>query len=709
MRVPFPWSRASGARGWRSGSGNLSGPRYAVAALVLLSACESPLPAPLAQVDSLDLHALVPGDSVRAGEPAVLEAKAFSGRDPLPGVPVAFHVVTGAAALDRDVETTDAFGRALLPWRAGPQSGPLRVEARAGEFSATWEGTVLPGPGRQLGLVVGGGQADTVGAILSDSLQVWVGDVFDNAAPGTWVVARTPDGGRIQPDSVRADADGHARFQWSLGPVAGEQSAELILAGADTVVVAASALSGRPHSVRVVAGDGQSREVAQPLGSPLVVDVVDVHGNPSSAQVTFRDEATGIQVEVPTDVQGQAQVAWTLGVSAGEQTVLVYAATTDTARFQLVGVPGPPRRLAVLSGQGQTGAPGAPLPQAPLVQVRDDWDNGIPSVTVTFTVAEGGGSVQHTSDPSDADGRASPGIWTLGAPGPQRLQAQVSGVGAVVELTATAVASTPGFQIDTRVLGGFSGAELASLSAARDRWQGVVVGDLPDVSFIGPGSLPAGACGVNHPALQEVVDDLVVFVEAAAIDGPGGSVANAGVCRVRAGTLIPAVGVLRIDAADLGTLAALGLLGAVFEHELAHTLGVGVFWSAAGLLQGGGGPDPRFLGSAAGVAWAAHGGGGLPPVENVGGPSVRDVHWREAVLGTELMTSVLSTGANPLSAITVGSLADLGYSVNAGAADPLSLSASSPSVGFTDALLPLLPLAVGADGRPQGVPPTMKR
>ena len=44
-------------------------------------------------------------------------------------------------------------------------------------------------------------------------------------------------------------------------------------------------------------------------------------------------------------------------------------------------------------------------------------------------------------------------------------------------------------------------------------------------------------------------------------------------------------------------------------------------------------------------------------------------HWRESALGNELMTGYLNNGFNPLSKVTIGALADMGYGVDLAAAD----------------------------------------
>jgi hypothetical protein len=104
---------------------------------------------------------------------------------------------------------------------------------------------------------------------------------------------------------------------------------------------------------------------------------------------------------------------------------------------------------------------------------------------------------------------------------------------------------------------------------------------------------------------------------------------------------------------------------------MGHVLGIGTIWQSRGLLSGAGTSNPRFVGSQAVAAYNAIFGTSATgvPVENTGGGGTRDSHWRESIFGNELMTGFLNGGSNPLSRVTVASLADLGYVVNLNAAD----------------------------------------
>ena len=79
-----------------------------------------------------------------------------------------------------------------------------------------------------------------------------------------------------------------------------------------------------------------------------------------------------------------------------------------------------PSALEVFSGDGQQGAPGTPLAQPMVVEVRDQYGDPLPDAAVTFTITAGDGklsgrfTVQHAT--TDGNGRAELNL-TLGLPG----------------------------------------------------------------------------------------------------------------------------------------------------------------------------------------------------------------------------------------------------------------------------------------------------
>ncbi len=217
------------------------------------------------------------------------------------------------------------------------------------------------------------------------------------------------------------------------------------------------------------------------------------------------------------------------------------------------------------------------------------------------------------------------------------------------------------FTIQVAFTGGLTSGQQAVFQAAADRWQEIIVGNLPSVD-VGP---PYG-----------VIDDVVIEASGISIDGVSGILGQAGPTMVRNGSFLPARGIMQFDTADLANMEANGSLFGVIFHEMWHVLGGGTIWSSLGLLQGAGTNNPIFLGPKAMEEFAKLSSASSPtpvPVANTGGGGTRDAHWREAVFGNELLTGFIDSGFNPISAMSIASMKDLGYEVDMNAADPYQL------------------------------------
>ncbi len=196
-----------------------------------------------------------------------------------------------------------------------------------------------------------------------------------------------------------------------------------------------------------------------------------------------------------------------------------------------------------------------------------------------------------------------------------------------------------------------------------------------------PANVPAADCRSWIPAINETIDDLVIFARITNIDGPNGILGQASVCDLNFQTRLPYYGFMEFDEADLPSLETSGLIDNVVLHEMGHIIGIGSLWAFRGFVGGGGSADPIFTGGGARqqftIANALTYTGPIVPIHNEGPAGRREVHWRFPLFGNELMNPFAQSGGMPLSRITAASLADMGYTVNLAATDPFTLNAAS--------------------------------
>ncbi|MEM9216665.1 MAG: leishmanolysin-related zinc metalloendopeptidase [Cyanobacteria bacterium P01_F01_bin.150] len=213
-----------------------------------------------------------------------------------------------------------------------------------------------------------------------------------------------------------------------------------------------------------------------------------------------------------------------------------------------------------------------------------------------------------------------------------------------------------GFNIQVRFIDdSLTPSQQAAFTTAANRWSDIIIEDVPDVFVTGFG----------------LVDDVVIDASASAIDGPSGTLGYARPTRFRQDSRLPFFGEMTFDSEDIAVMEAEGSFVDVIVHEMGHVLGIGTIWDNLDLLDVSNPGDPRFTGV---LATAEYNklfdvNESSVPVEAEGGPGTALSHWRESVFDNELMTGYLNVGINPLSRITVASLADLGYTVDMAAAD----------------------------------------
>lgn len=233
-------------------------------------------------------------------------------------------------------------------------------------------------------------------------------------------------------------------------------------------------------------------------------------------------------------------------------------------------------------------------------------------------------------------------------------------------LTSYTSGATGAYNITINFKGTWTTSTQNIFVAAAERISAIIVGDIADVRV-----------------RSGTIDDITISAELKVIDGAGGVLGQAGPTALRSGSYLPATATMQFDSADAQAYETAGLFDEIVTHEMLHSIGFGTIWGYLGLTSG-----MSFIGANAVSVYndmvadyaAAHGGGttlangtvlaqGAIPLETTGGSGTAGSHWSEAVFNNEIMTGYLNAGSgpvpDPLSAMTVASLRDLGYVVSA--------------------------------------------
>ena len=406
----------------------------------------------------------------------------------LTGVPA---TVVAGTAFSFAVRAEDSHGNAATGY-----GGPVRFSATdlqavlpaispltagAGAFSATFKttgardlsvaDTYNPGFGGSRTVLVtaaaasvltrlsGNGQTALAGANASESLVVGVADAFGNPVPAATVsfAALSGSGSAVQPAVVTSDALGRAATTAKVGTLvmSYDYSASAPGLSGSPVLFQLQSRAGVAARLKYLSGGNQYGLVGQTLSAPLLVLVTDDYGNRvPAARVAFSVVGGGGSVEpaaVLSDGAALASTTATLGPVAGRQTFRAAADfTAETVTFDVTAMPGAPAALVLLSGDGQSAAVGAALPQPLRARVNDAFGNGVSGVSIDFRALTAGASLNPTVSTTDASGAAQsvatlaptvgPDVFTAAVPGltgsPLRFQA-FGGAGAATRLAIT--------------------------------------------------------------------------------------------------------------------------------------------------------------------------------------------------------------------------------------------------------------------------------
>ncbi|MEX0892940.1 MAG: hypothetical protein WEB88_12305, partial [Gemmatimonadota bacterium] len=295
-----------------------------------------------------------------------------------------------------------------------PRMGVLISLVLGSVLLASCKDATKPPVPTELERVAGDGQSATVNTAVTTPPAVRVLDELGNPMAGETVTFTVvAGGGSVAGASATTDATGLATAgAWTLGTAKGANRLRAS-SGSLNVEFEAMGTAAGPADLARVTGDGQVAPVVSAVSVKPSVRVVDEFGNPvEGRRVTFAPAQSSGSVTGATpntDATGTATVGnWTLGSQAGTQTLRATVTGLPEVEFTATAEPGVATKVIVASGDAQTGAVGSAV-AAPTARVADQYGNGRPGHTVTFTVTGGGGSVSGATGTSGPDGTVTVG------------------------------------------------------------------------------------------------------------------------------------------------------------------------------------------------------------------------------------------------------------------------------------------------------------
>ena len=686
------------------------------------------------------------------GEAVAVRAKDAGGA-PTAGANLSFVVSAGGGTVGDPTVTTDADGLASTTWTLGTVAGEQTMDVSfVGGSTAPLQvsATGLAGAAAVLAKSSGDSQDGAIGQAVPELVVAQLQDEFGNGVAGGVVTfAVTGGGGSVSPATVTTDAAGLASTTWTMGPTVGAATLSATATGFPSVVFTATAVIPQadltPATIVV--------SPVSPTSLQTFTVTVPVTNNGTAAPGgSFSVQLLADGVEAAT-----ASVA---PMAPGATSIVVLTAGPLASGTRLLSVVVDPNGTVTESDEtnnttqqsvtilAQTllavGTPITGIGAATDVEMLFAFELTQKAGSIEFRLADGQVVGMEDADiyvkfgsppqaPLGFDYVGEPSLGTCRGITPDTNEtcfindAQIGTYHILIHafetfsgvtLSVTTGLAVQTFDIELIYIRPPSSARRAAFDAAEAQWERILPWDISDVSFV-LDPQPAGSCGIPFlPALDDEVDDLRIYVNIDSIDGEGGVLGRASFCFFRTASKLPAVGFMEFDTADLSRLEANLRLEAVILHEMAHVLGIGSLWGSQGsdLLRNPSRPsspgvDTYFAGPLAIAAFDAAGGtaytGEKVPVENNAVAGQADAHWRESVLGSELMTPLLEF-APKLSAISVQSLADVGYPVDVSQAEfyvvpgPAALRAAlraGPVIDLSDDVWVVPTVAIDARGK----------
>jgi 5-hydroxyisourate hydrolase-like protein (transthyretin family) len=348
-------------------------------------------------------------------QPVIQVADREGNPAPQGGVRITASVSSGPTGdLQNATATTNGSGRAAFSGLTLTGAvGNYTISFSAGGLQGVTSGPVALGVGAPTKLAFATAPPANAHSRVALTPQpvIQAQDVSGNPVPqgDISVVASVgaPDATRGQA-TIATDQNGRATFT-DLAIMGAPGQKTLTFTSSNPVLQPISATVTLPEAVRIDPVPGLTGVVGTTLTGVSIGVLKDVSGNPVADAAFTLTPASGTGPVAPANgVSGDNGVvtadSWTLGTVAGDQAVEIRVSETVALTAHLVATAAAPDLLQKISGDGQSAAPGSQLDSALVVQVLDQYGNGVPDASVQW---RGCNSSEEQNTTTDGQGFAS--------------------------------------------------------------------------------------------------------------------------------------------------------------------------------------------------------------------------------------------------------------------------------------------------------------
>jgi adhesin/invasin len=329
--------------------------------------------------------------------------------NPVQGVTVSWtaanggQVNCGAGNVPSCSSLTNVNGVASASWVLGTTPGAQTATGAVGGLigsPVTFNATANVGPPAIIVKTAGDNQTATVNTQVAVAPAVTVTDQFGNPVSGVTVTfAPIAGSGSVTGGTQITGGTGLATVgSWTLGTAAGNDTLNATVAGVGTAKFLATAIAGAATQIVINAGNGQSATVNTTVAIDPSVVVRDAFNNPvGGVTVTFTPNPGSGSVTGGTQSTSALGIAtvtsWTLGTTAGTNTLQASAAGVGSVNFTATGTAGGVTTINPNGVFATSATVNTALSTNPSVIALDQFNNPVPTVAITFTRTLGNGTV----------------------------------------------------------------------------------------------------------------------------------------------------------------------------------------------------------------------------------------------------------------------------------------------------------------------------